>query len=226
MVKRQTHQNNPKCDYKTIKRIKTKAKSPSSSTVTVSETIPTKHLKWKCPPEMGLNNQNPPQIRNCRDQQWSKTNKMENGGYKNRRLMKRKHLWNRSRPPEIFFRGIKRSHTRMESQHPTVPEWIYATLFSGLAGIITGLELKYRKFTVLGCIMKGYSPDMTNIPLMEHIGLNDSKSIYRERTPEQEVTEYWGVRTWKFIILWLGGRKTKLGIFNVELLDNSVALSK
>ena len=151
---------------------------------------------------------------------------MENGGYKNRRLMKRKHLWNRSRPPEIFFRGIKRSHTRMESQHPTVPEWIYATLFSGLAGIITGLELKYRKFTVLGCIMKGYSPDMTNIPLMEYIGLKDSKSIYRERTPEQEVTEYWEVRTWKFIILWLGGRKTELGIFNAELLDNSVALSK
>ena len=98
----------------------------------------------------------------------------------------------------------------MESQHPTVPEWIYATLFSGLAGIITGFELKHRKFTVLGCIMKGYSPDMTNIPLMEHIGLKKSKSIYREQTPEQKVTEYWGVRTWKFMILWLGGRKNRV----------------
>ena len=98
---------NPEYNYKTIERIKTKAKSPSSSPVTSSETIPTKHLKWKYPQEIGLDNQNHPQIRNCRDQQWSKANKMENGGYKNRRLMKRKHLWNRLRPPEIFFRGIK-----------------------------------------------------------------------------------------------------------------------
>merc|ERR1711951_179303 len=112
----------------------------------------------------------------------------------------------------------------MESQHPTILEWIYATLFSGLTEIITRLELKYRKFTILGYIMKGYNPDITNIPLKDHIGLKDSKSIYRGRTPEQEVTEYWGVRTWKFIILWLGGRKTELGTFNVEILDHSVAL--
>ena len=114
----------------------------------------------------------------------------------------------------------------MESQHPTILEWIYATLFSGLTEIITRLELKYRKFTILGYIMKGYNPDITNIPLRDHIGLKDSKSIHNGRTPEQEVTEYWGVRTWKFIILWLGGRKTELGIFKFEFLDNSVALSK